>query len=79
MTTLQKTRTFLARRLEIDESEVTPERTLESLGIDSLAAIELAFEIEDEFGVRLAHGADHLRTVGDVLALVQGDLVASAS
>lgn len=74
MTTLQRMQRFLARRLEIDERELTPERTLESLGIDSLAAIELVFEIEDEFGLRLEHRNERIKTVGDVVSRVECEL-----
>ena len=71
MTTVQKTQRFLARRLEIDEGEITPERTLESLGIDSLAALELLFDVEDEFAIRLSHGDEKITTVGDLLVVVE--------
>ena len=74
MTTLQKTQRFLARRLEIDEGEITPERTLESLGIDSLAALELLFEVEEEFGIRLSHDHGKITTLGDLVAVVEQEL-----
>ena len=71
MTTLQKTQQFLARRFALPEAEITPERTLESLGIDSLAALELLFEIEEQFGVRLPDGDPRVTTLGELVALVE--------
>ena len=76
MNTLQKVRQFLARRFGIDESEVNPEATLDRLGIDSLAALELMFDLEDEFGVRLDADGRALRTVGDLVAVVDRHLAA---
>ena len=71
MTALHKTQQFLARRFSLAEAEVTPERTLESLGIDSLAALELLFEIEQEFGVRLPDGDPGITTLGELVALIE--------
>ena len=74
MTTLQRMHRFLSLRLEIDERELTPERTLESLGIDSLAAIELVFALEDEFGIQLWHGNKGIKTLDDLLVLIEREL-----
>ena len=72
MTTLKKVQGFIARRLDIDERELTPDRTLASVGIDSLAAMELLFDIEDEFGFRLEKGSEAF-TVREVAALVDSE------
>jgi len=74
MTTLQKVQHFLALRLEIDERELTPERTLESLGIDSLAVLELIFELEDEFGIQVWHGDKRIKALGDLVFLIEREL-----
>jgi len=74
MTTLRKTQQFLARRFAIAEGEITPERTLESLGIDSLAALELLFEIEEEFGVRFPDEAQKITTLGELVAALEREL-----
>ena len=39
----------IARSKRIDASEIRPETSFEELGMDSLDAIELLFEIEEEF------------------------------
>ena len=71
MKVLERTQRLLAKRLGVDESELTPDRTLESLGIDSLARLELLFELEEAFGVRLHNDAAKLITLGHVVALVE--------
>ena len=74
MTTLQRTRRFVARRFEVDENEIKAESTLESLGIDSLATMELIFDIEDEFGIRMPQDHGRLATLGDLVLLLDREL-----
>lgn len=74
MTTFRKTQQFLARRFAIAEGEVTPERTLESLGIDSLAALELLFEIEEEFGVSFPDEVQRITTLGELVTALDREL-----
>ena len=44
---------YAARQLELDASEITPESTFESLGIDSLDIVEMIMDLETELGVEL--------------------------
>ena len=44
---------YAARQLELDASEITPESTFESLGIDSLDIVEMIMDLEPELGVEL--------------------------
>ena len=76
MNTLQKVRGFLAKRFSIDEGEIHAESTLDRLGIDSLATLELLFELEDEFGIRFEDESRALRTVADLAAAVDRKLAA---
>ena len=71
MNALQRTRLLIARRAGVPESKLTPARTLESLGLDSLAALELLIDIEDEIGRRLSPGPQRLKTLGQIFALVE--------
>jgi acyl carrier protein len=51
--------------------DVTAGSTLQSWGIDSLKVMSLVFKIEERYGIVLdEEGADDLRTVGDLAALV---------
>ena len=44
---------YAAKQLEIDASEITPDSTFESLGIDSLDIVEMVMDLESELGVEL--------------------------
>lgn len=74
MSTFQKTQQFLARRFSLDESEITPERSLQSLGIDSLATMELMFDLEDEFGIRLENDREVIETLRDLVTVIDRQL-----
>jgi acyl carrier protein len=55
--------------------DVSPERTLEELDIDSLDIAELAQVVEDEYGVEISgDDAAAVTTVGDTIDLVLAKL-----
>lgn len=49
----EKLVTYAAKQLELDASEIKPDSTFESLGIDSLDIVELIMDMEGELGVEL--------------------------
>lgn len=51
--TIEKVKQVLADHLEMDAAEITEETTFEDLGVDSLDAVEIMMEMEDEFGVEI--------------------------
>ena len=51
--TLEKVKKLLAEHLEMDAAEITEATTFEDLGVDSLDAVEIMMEMEDEFGVEI--------------------------
>lgn len=51
--TIEKVKELLADHLEMDVSEITEDSTFEDLGIDSLDAVEIMMEMEDEFGIEI--------------------------
>ena len=51
--TLEKVKAVLAEHLEMDAAEITEATTFEYLGVDSLDAVEIMMEMEDEFGVEI--------------------------
>lgn len=64
---------FLETRLGVARDSVTPDATLESLGVDSLLLLELLFEVEDKLGIKTP--AEDLKTpstIGDLITLVVG-------
>ena len=44
---------YAAKQLELDASEITPDSTFESLGIDSLDIVEMIMDLESDLGVEL--------------------------
>ena len=44
----EKLKNYAARQLELDASEITPDSTFESLGIDSLDVVEMIMDLETE-------------------------------
>lgn len=61
----------ISERLQVPTSGLTPDTTLESLGIDSLAQIELMFDLEDHFEVRFDSDQAPLTTLGEVAQLIE--------
>ena len=64
---------LIAEELDFDVSEVTPNADLYvDLGADSLDRTELAITLEEHFEIEvLDEEIDHLKTVGDVIKLVE--------
>ena len=49
--TLARVRQIIAKYLDIPEDRIQDDSRLEELGVDSLGALELVFEIEEEFKI----------------------------
>ena len=49
----EKLVSYSAKQLELDPSEITPDSTFESLGIDSLDIVEMVMDLESELGIEL--------------------------
>jgi acyl carrier protein len=62
-----------AEKIDVDLSETTPGTPLESVGMDSLAKLELIAILEDELSVRIPDEAlREIKTVGQlVTCLIQ--------
>lgn len=80
MSTFDRLATLLASELAVDRARLVPAATLEDLEIDSLRMIEIAFAIEDRFGVTIgAEPAElmaRVKTLGDFAAYVDELLAA---
>jgi acyl carrier protein len=72
MTTIEKVINAVAERASRETSEITPETDVrEDLGMDSLDAVELIMELEDEFGISIpSEKSGELKTVAEIAALV---------
>ena len=46
----EKLANYAAKQLELDATEITPDSTFESLGIDSLDVVEMIMDLESDGG-----------------------------
>ena len=69
----EKTRAFVASKMKLDESEVTPEKNLfNDLGADSLDFVELSVLLEREFNVKFTEDdTAKVKTVADLYQLIE--------
>jgi acyl carrier protein len=73
MTTFDTLVDILARDYCVARDTVTPEATLQTLGLDSLSMLELMFKIEDRYKVKINEDTPtDLVTVGDVVRYIDG-------
>lgn len=69
-TTLQALLKLVADKFDKNIDDLSPDTTLESLGVDSLGKIELIFDLEDHFRVRIPNEDAKVDTLGEVAALI---------
>jgi acyl carrier protein len=73
-TIFERVQDILADKYSVEKESVTPASTLESLGLDSLDLIELMFEVEDAFNIRVPQEAGtalKAATVQDIVDNIQ--------
>ena len=75
----QKVIAILAEQAVLDVSDVTPDSTVESLGIDSLGLVEAIFAIEEAFDISVPFNANDparsgfdMTSVASIVAAVEG-------
>ncbi len=66
MVTIDIVRDVLAENLDIEPKSVTPEATMESLGIDSLDMVELICDIEERCDIDFGEPTG-LETIGQIV------------
>ena len=74
MATIQdKTRSLIASKLGLDESEITPEKNLSNdLGADSLDVVELSMDLDREFNLKFEDtDTEKIQTVEDLYKLIE--------
>ena len=69
-TTLQSVQQLMARELALDIAALDPARPLEELGVDSLSVIECLFQLEDEFDIKISNEGVSIKTVQDIVDVV---------
>lgn len=71
MSTLEAIQSILIEEFKLSPDRLRPEATLADLGIDSLDLVDLIFQIEDRFGLKIMDDVPRsLATLGDVAAYI---------
>lgn len=71
MATIDVIKGTLNDNLDIDESKVTEDATLESLGIDSLDMVELVCDIEEKLDIEFGE-PEGIDTIGKMVEYIDG-------
>ena len=70
----EKLAAFAAKQLEIDPSEIRPDSTFDSLGIDSLDVVEMIMDLESELGVELEMEDQKISTFQELADFIDAKL-----
>ena len=70
----EKLVSYAAKQLELDPSDITPESTFESLGIDSLDIVEMIMDLENELGVELEMEDQKITTFQELADFIESKL-----
>ena len=65
---------YAAQQLELDATEITPDSTFESLGIDSLDIVEMIMDLESELGVELELEDQKIATFGELADFIDSKI-----
>ena len=65
---------YAAKQLEIDASEISPDSTFESLGIDSLDIVEMIMDLESELGIELDLEDQKIATFGELAEFIDSKI-----
>jgi len=76
--TLAVMRRVMTSKFGIADGDLTLDRELSTLGLDSLAFIEYMFELESEFNVHFSDVPSGLATVGDLARFVHDEVAYGA-
>ena len=67
----EKLVSYAVKQLELDPSEITPESTFESLGIDSLDIVEMIMDLETELGIELEMEDEKIATFQELADFIE--------
>ena len=70
----EKLVSYAAQQLELDASEITPDSTFESLGIDSLDVVEMIMDLESDLGVELDLEDQKINTFGELADFIESKI-----
>ena len=70
----EKLAKYASKQLELDVSEITPDSTFDSLGIDSLDVVEMIMDLESELGVELEMEDQKIATFQELADFIESKL-----
>ena len=70
----EKLASYAARQLDIEISDIQPDSTFESLGIDSLDVVEIIMDLETELGVELDFNDQNITTFQEMADFIESKL-----
>ena len=70
----EKLAKYAAKQLEIDQNEISPDSTFESLGIDSLDIVEMIMDLEGELGIELDMEDQKISTFQELADFIESKL-----
>lgn len=73
MDEMEKLKQIIARVLNVDPNEITPDSTfIEDLGSDSLDVFQIVTELEEEFQITIPQEkVEKIKTAGEAAALIR--------
>ncbi len=71
METLELIKEYISRHVDNPPENLTLESRLNEIGLDSLALLQLLFEVEDKYGVHLPNNVPMPETVGQLVELIE--------
>lgn len=73
MAVFDKVKDIIVKELKVDANKVTLDASLkDDLGADSLDAVEIVMDIEDEFGIQIDDTkAESITTIGDLVQYIE--------
>ena len=70
----EKLAKYAAKQLELDPTEITPDSSFESLGIDSLDIVEMIMDLEGELGIELELEDQKIATFQELADFIESKL-----
>jgi acyl carrier protein len=70
MSSLKIVQEMMVKQFDLQLENLTPDATLEGLGLDSLSVIEFTFNLEDELKITMPEERVELKTLQDVVNLL---------
>lgn len=71
MNTLERIRKLFLENFDFQPDQLTPEATVESLGLDSLDKIEFLFVLEKEFGIKIPDREVTINSIQDMIDVIE--------